>query len=758
MNKSGFRRRKLFKRRFGPGPFTAGEILPVTFPTSVLETRVYIALGADLTASYLTWNWLDITDRCRHDLGISLTVGRGDERGQVTPSRCTIKIDNNDGAFCRLNALSPYFELLSLNTPIWIQVDAGSGFADRYFGYINDWPTTWADESGTDAFVTIQCTGVMGRLAVGQVLRSPVYRSISGYTPGSLKPIAYWPMEDGANSSQFASAIPGVAAVPPIGTVTYAANSDLPGSGALPTLAAGTTVTFPIPSYAITNAWVAHLVVNVASDPVTDTVLASVITGGEGTVVQYDLLIRPSSATLMLRGYDSTGASLVATELPLDGSGPANPLPADFYGNSWSVRICEKINESAPTEILGVVFLSGSDSDTVAQSAISVTATPSTASIVKLWSYAATNGIAFGHVGLHADAAFIAAGSVTTDVLASVGSLGGWAGEQAHERVKRLCREEGITAQALAGSSAAMGPQGSGTLLAELRACEAADQGFLSEYQFGVAFQALSERYNAPVVFDLDFDLGHIAGVPVPADNTQRLVNRFTSSRSGGSSATAEKQDGPLGTGKSGVFEGSASANVETDNQLQPHAGWKVWLGTVSEVRWPQLGIRLHRSPDLIPGWLSMALGKRINVANPPSPLPSATIDAVLEGYSERWDEVSWVAALNTSPASPYDVGIAGDSTTPASWLASGVDTQLAAELASGATSMSVTIDGPLFSTSAADLDYSPLSLRLGGEIVAVSAIAGGSSPQTFTVTRTLAKTHPAGTPVEVYHPLIAAY
>lgn len=748
-----------YRKRFGGVPRMAsgGAIPPsVTFPTSRLATRVYVALGANLTDDYLTWNWLDITQRVRHDLGITITVGRGDERGQVTPSRCQIKIDNNDGAFCRHNPLSPYFELLSLNTPIWIQLDPGSGFVDRYFGFVNDWPTTWADESGNDAFVTIQCTGVMGRLTQGNVLRSPVYRSISGFTPGALKPLAYWPMEDNSGSTQFASAIPGVAGAAPAGTVTYAANSDLPGSSSLPTLAAGTTVTFPVPTYTITNAWVVHLVINVPSAPGSDTVLASVITD-VGDIVQYDLLIRPSAASLVLRGYNAAGTTLITATLLLDGSTSANPLPADFYGNTWAVRIVEKINVDSPTDVLGFLFLSSISGDT-AQAVDTITGTASTAVEVKLWSYTATNGISFGHVAVHADAAFIQVGSVTAEALASVGALSGWSGEQGHERVKRLCREEGITARTLAASSAAMGAQGSGTLLAELRACEAADQGFLFEEKFGVAFQSLSERYNAPVALNLDFASKHIAGVPVPADNTQRLINKFTSGRTGGSSATAEQRDGPLGTTKSGVFEGSTTINVESDNQLQSHAGMKVRLGTVNEVRWPQLAIRLHRTPDLIPGWLAALLGARLNVANPPNPLSSATIDAFLEGYTERWDPVSWVAALNTSPASPYDVAVAGDSTTAGAWLQTGVNTQLAADVASGATSLTVTIDGPLFSTSAADLTYSPLSLIVGGEIMPVSAISGGTSPQTFTVTRTLAKNHLAGASVQVYRPLIAAY
>ncbi len=712
------------KRRWAKG-FAGGEVLPVTFPSAPLSTRVYIALGADLTADWRSWNWLDITDRVRHDLGITVTVGRGDERGQVTPSKCTIKLTNDDGYLVRRNPFSPYFGLLTPNTPIWIQLDPGSGYVDRYHGYVNEWPTTWADESASDTYVTIQCSGVMRRLTQGQVLRSPVYRSIIGRTPTALQPIAYWPMEDGSGSTQFASAIPGVSGRSPAGSVSYAADSDLEGSDPLPTFSNGASVTFQVPEYDITNAWMVQLVVNVPSDPGADTVLARFETGNEGAIARYDLVISPTPppSAIGVRGYGPTGNLVAEVYVFLDGTGPANPLPADFYGRPWSVRFLEKLLGVSDSAI--VIFLSGQDGNHT-NGAGSASSAPSTIRSITPIAHPATHGVTFGHVAVHADAGLAAVGAITTDVIASVGALGGWNGEQAHERIKRLCREEGIQAQALAGRSAAMGPQGSGTLLAELRACEAADQGVLYEHEFGFGYQALSERTTLPVHLDLDFDAGHIAGVPQPADDEQRLVNRFTASRPGGSSGTAELDTGTLGTdpGGPGIHPGSASVNVETDNQLVPYAGWKVHLGTVDEDRWPQIGIRLHSTPDLIPAWLSAPFGARINVANPPSQMNPYTIDAIVEGKTERWDEITWVAALATSPASPYQIGVAGDSTTGGSWLQTGRDTQLLDELATGGTRVTSVIDGPLFSTSAADIALSPLSIVVDGrEIMPVSSI-----------------------------------
>jgi hypothetical protein len=55
---------------------------------------------------------------------------------------------------------------------------------------------------------------------------------------------------------------------------------------------------------------------------------------------------------------------------------------------------------------------------------------------------------------------------------------------------------------------------------------------------------------------------------------------------------------------------------------------------------------------------------------------------------------------------------------------------------------------GTLWSTDAADY---PVPITIGGEELNLTAVSGASSPQTFTVTRSIngvSKSHPAGAPV----------
>src|SRR5258705_6667716 len=161
-----------------------------------------------------------------------------------------------------------------------------------------------------------------------------------------------------------------------------------------------------------------------------------------------------------------------------------------------------------------------------------------------------------------------------------------------------------------------MGPQGTGTLLALLRECEAADGGVLYEKRWGLAYQSRAERYNQPVGLALDFNQGQVAEEPTPADDDQRTRNLITVSRTSGSEATAEQTTGPMGTGTEGpgIYADSVALNVETDTPLPDQAYWRLHLGTVDEDRWPSLALNLAASPELIDAWTALGYGARFTV------------------------------------------------------------------------------------------------------------------------------------------------
>jgi hypothetical protein len=164
--------------------------------------------------------------------------------------------------------------------------------------------------------------------------------------------------------------------------------------------------------------------------------------------------------------------------------------------------------------------------------------------------------------------------AIDVDVASAVD---GYAGEGAIDRMIRVSTEAAIPFSS-AGSTGgqALGPQPVANALAILRDAEHVDLGVLYEADFGLACQAKSGRYNAPVALTLDFNSGHIAEPPEPADDDQRTRNRFAASRTDGSYAVVEDADSIAGEG---LYDDSDTFNTATDDQLLNMAGWKIHAG-----------------------------------------------------------------------------------------------------------------------------------------------------------------------------------
>lgn len=732
-----------YQRRYRgtPGVTLAAPLSSITFPGTKLRGLVEIAPSADLSADPSTWSWVDITQWVRHDLGISTVVGRRDQASLVDPSRATLKLDNRDGRFSRRNPTGPYYGQLTRNTPIRIAVDPGDGMHYRYYGFVNEWPKRW-DKSGNDSTVTITCGGILRRLQRSQPLRSALFRSMSGIAEGDYVPLAYWPMEDGGRATQFASGLLDGRHGTFDGTLSLGSATTPVGSAPLATFDLDARAYLPIPAHANTGQWVVQWVVNIPSSPSADPQrLADFATPG-GTATRWTLTLEdesPNADAIYLRGYNSAGTEIITAGTSVD-HGDLNSS-ADFYGSSFMFTVA---TYQSGGDI--VAWFSGvrEDGRNMESAIASVAGTHGglTGSI-KLTS--PIDSTVMGHVAVYVDLNFTATFG-TTDADVNAAAMGGWAGEQAHERIKRICREEGVSVHCVAGESAACGPQPVGTLLEILRDAEKADLGVLYEREFGLGYQALSERYGQPVQLALDVEAGHIGEPPEADDSDLRFRNQWTVKRTNGSERTVLSEDYD---DTEGLYPGSTTVNVHTDDQLQHVAGWLVHRDTADEDYWTGLTLRFSRAPDMIPAWVSLPFGARMTVANPPSQADPGDIDAIVEGWSERWDQVSWQATLNTSPASTLEVPVWDD----LGFLWDSGSSSLTSDITDSATSISVTTTDELdlWVEGAVEFD-----IEVGGEQMTVTNISGASSPQTFTVTRAqngISKQHAAGDSVRLWSP-----
>jgi hypothetical protein len=125
-------------------------------------------------------------------------------------------------------------------------------------------------------------------------------------------------------------------------------------------------------------------------------------------------------------------------------------------------------------------------------------------------------------------------------------------------------------------------------------------------------------------------------------------------------------------------------------------------------------------------------------------------------GFTEGLGGKHYAMEFNAVPASPYDVIILDDLVygrldTDGSTLAAGVS--------SGATALSVATAGsfPLWTTDSGDF---PFDIAIAGERVTVTNITGSSSPQSFTVTRSVngvSKAQSSGADVRLWTPPVPA-
>lgn len=700
----------------GRRPLAASRA-PVTFPETPLRLLTRIALGADLTADPSTWSWLEISDRVRwdHGNGIRTVVGRRDESTTVTQSQAFLMVDNRDGALSRRNPASPYYGLLSMNTPIWIEADPGDGGHTRFAGFVNSWPKRWQDESLNDSYVMLECSGILRRLQQNTDVKSALKRTIL-----AAGPAGYWPMEEGQNTDIAGSALSGVRGMSIEGTVDFTAADGPPGSGPLCNGLFADQGTFRAPA-----------VIGSGGDfQISFIFRAGVTAGAAGVAVTW---VDPNDATeqfwtITVDSIEGTQVSVAASDGTAPGLGStiaASEPGTVTFGQYYHCVYRQKADGTRTVHLDDVSYAavvsgtSGPPRD--------VQATPARPDLI-----APQGDISFGHFAMWADS--------TTDVPSHYDAMLGYDGELAHVRLRRACAEEAVRYTSLAVASEPMGPQPVDSLMNVLRECETADMGVLYESDWGLAYQSRTERYNQSVGLALDLSQAEIAREPEVDDDDQHVINRWVVTRTTGSKATAEDATGPLGSGPNGVglWERPVTVNVAEDAQLPDQASWRLHQSTVDEDRWPHVDIALHHDPDLIDDWTGLTYGARAQIASPPDQVAPDTVDVIVEGHSEQINQVLWSASLNTSPASPYTVAVYGSAdpngSGPDHYDTLGSATT-AAFVAGTDTSMSVaTASGPIWTTDADDF---PFNIRVSGVVLEVTNITGASSPQTFTITQT---------------------
>lgn len=639
----------------------------------------------------------------------------------------------------------------------------------RFHGEIAGLPQNW-DATGLDVWSPLQCAGMFRRIQQNQVpLRSSVGRAV--LQQPNL--VAYWPFEDVAGSGQGATGLSSSANYPMLqvsGSPNWANDTSVPGSNPLLTLNNAQLIG-KVAGYTdlAAGSFIARGLLNIpTSFGGTNEIVAILGLYCAGSFGQIYLLYNPAQGL-----YINYGAASA-----INGGTSASPQPIT-QGQTFlfSVELAASGGNVVPTlrtmpinSITVTSTIGGSQAGKIgAVTAVSVA--PFTEIGVK------PGQIVIGHVWLQETVSSTSAQAMQLLQPALVGHPG----ETAGNRFIRLCQENNLAYRhyGYPNLTAPMGVQSPGTLMALLQECETADMGLLYESRRALAvgyrsLKSLQSQGNAnnPAV-QLSYSAARLGDgqntLITPTDDDTFLRNdiQVTKGNLGGATGSfyiAQLNDGspmsisPPPTG-AGDYQSQVTANTFTETQLRDIAWWLLHIGTDNEERIPNIPLQLARpqiaGTGLIWTIAQMDVGDMLQITNVPAFLPPGPLNFLVLGGQETLGGYLWSMVLNAVPETPYEVAIIGDA------VMGHVQTDGGSQVNTGfnttATSLSVKSSGVVWTQAAGDF---PFDIIISGERMTVTNITGASSPQTFTVTRSvngIVKSHLANEPVALFFPPVIA-
>lgn len=608
----------------------------------------------------------------------------------------------------------------------------------QYTGYVDEWPARWADASANQSLAPITCSGVLRRIQQGEVFRSALFRAHTQGYYGSGTAVGYWPCEDSSGATSIASGIGGPPAQIDGSSMQLAGDSTIAGSDPLVVIGTGGSIACLLPAYPAATSWAVRFVMKLDASAQDTLVFITTL----GNPLQWRLKLGTGTDVVQIQAFNSAGTEVVGdTGVTLTGIRSKQLYVAvnatqNGTGIDWDYTFT------------GPDGVGGGKVGTLASSTLgNVTAVHFVAGP------AALLNSTIGHIAVSTDTGFGAGSDGAT----------GYAGERTEIRFIRLCAEENVSfifgdlLNESAATSQMMGPQPTASLINQLREVESTEQGILYDGKQGqLTLFPRSLRYNQSVALSLNVNASTVGWPFEAADDDQALRNDITVSRVGGSNARATQTTGPNAVTAVGVYSDSVTVNTQTDAELIYHASWRRHLGTVEDLRYPQIVLNFARSPSLIDTWCDADIGSRLQITNPPAELPPDTIDLLIEGYTESFDGVSWTAALNCSPALPWQVleleasGNAGRLDTGGSYLltsaTAGATTLLVATSGYDRTATKPQAAGPQWSTTAEPYDWAIAGERVTATTVNTNAatfVAAGTAAHGDNAS--VAPTMPAG-------------
>lgn len=550
----------------------------------------------------------------------------------------------------------------------------------RFWGEIPNFSPT-RDSTGRMKAVPVTAAGLGQRMQAGtRTLSSALTAAMDGLSEdGDIEPVAHWPMEDSAGSTQFGNLRAGGPAFI-TGDVTPASyNFSGPfGSLPLPLINNGGQIAGTFPPVVVQSDSDGNAIAQVQFVSAIPSTLSANTTfleilvpdvGGDHVVkwqIQWDNTFKILSA----RPFDRTGAQLTGAALDFGSNPFFYDRPLLFALSIFQVDVGGLVTQQFNASYPGVAGLSGSN----------VLGSTTTIPVPQSWRALGTSvnsGWPLGHVVLYTNPAAVTSPNITSNAAA----VDGYNGELSGTRMGRLSRQVNIPFELIgdANDTNACGAQPQGTYFSVMQATADVDQGVLRDGRALFGFEYVTRTALCNQDSQVSFNHGHGSGNGdleqfQVVDDDRTVRNRIIARRTNGSFATAEITDGGTSTAEPpdgiGIYPEDLTWNLATDDQLFPFAGWRALRLGWDEARYPGSAIWRERDaiadvPALSTATLAQDIGDRYTITEPPEDLPPDPLKLMTQGYEELLANFEHRITLDGTAASPYDV-----------WEADGADTR----------------------------------------------------------------------------------
>jgi hypothetical protein len=577
-------------------------------------------------------------------------------------------------------------------------------------------------------------------LALGDIIE--VHRTSA---PASL-PVAYWPCEDGDQATQISSGLPGGAPMSISRTTPrFGAESGFPCSAPILEVNDAELVS-NIPDYTDSN--LKHTITFLLAMPDTD----EAATGSDlvqwytdGTGWSWDLQYTAGGAgSLQLKVFNSALVNLF----------DSGAIDFGLRGDKCQITVFMQQVGGTVTYGLYKTALDGTVGG-VGPNLVTGVTTLGKCLQLRVNPAGGFDNVAFGHIAVIPD---------LWDNQMSLKDVTGWTGQGALQRLQRLCYEENIALSYHVDwdiITTAMGPQKVDKMSDLIKQPAASDGGFLYAPRgaIGLEYRSRGSLANQDPIATFSVSGRQVLPPFDPIDDHADSHNSVEVTRIDGTTVTAVRDTGPLSTqlppNGLGTRDDSHTLSLYSDDQTTDHANWRLGLGTIDQPRVPKFVVTAAGAASVgIEKLMSISVGSRVDITGM-STLKDLYDDLqlIVLGYTLRVGRKEFpTLEMNCAP---YEVNRAFALTGDDSARPDGYDSYTNASMTTTATSMSVkSLSGIyLWTTTAGDC---PFLVNVGGEVMRVSAVVNESSPQTFTVVRSIngvVKTHAADEPVSLAQP-----